>query len=81
MRVAVTAFAGLRELLAGNAPELELPSGANVGDVWSSLVRLHPALTPLAASTRFARNGRLAERSDELSDGDEVALLPPVGGG
>jgi molybdopterin converting factor small subunit len=81
MRVAVTAFAGLRELLAGSAPELELPPGANVGDLWSSLERAHPALTPLARSTRFARNGRLAQRTDALDDGDEVALLPPVGGG
>ena len=39
MRVAVAAFAGLRELLAGSAYELELPAGACVGDAWSALER------------------------------------------
>jgi molybdopterin converting factor small subunit len=81
MRVAVAAFAGLRELLAGSASELELPAGACVGDAWAALERRHPALAELAPSTRLARNGRLATAADPLSDGDEVALLPPVGGG
>jgi molybdopterin synthase catalytic subunit len=81
MRVAVAAFAGLRELLAGSAPELELPAGANVGDAWSALERRYPALAPLAASTRLARNGRLAAPHEPLNEGDELALLPPVGGG
>jgi len=81
MRVAVAAFAGLRELLAGSVMELELPAGASVGDAWSALERRHPGLAPLAGSTRLARNGRLAAPADVLSDGDELALLPPVGGG
>lgn len=81
MRVAIAAFAGLRELLAGSAPELELPAGACVGDAWSALELRHPALALLAPSTRLARNGRLAAAADPLSDGDELALLPPVGGG
>ncbi len=81
MRVAVAAFAGLRELLAGSAYELELPAGACVGDAWSALERRYPALGPLASSTRLVRNGRLAAPADALSDGDELALLPPVGGG
>ncbi|HTA40536.1 MAG TPA: MoaD/ThiS family protein [Candidatus Acidoferrales bacterium] len=81
MRVAIAAFAGLRELLAGTAADLELPAGASVADAWSALERRQPALAPLAVSTRLARNGRLAATTDLLSDGDELALLPPVGGG
>jgi len=38
-------------------------------------------LEPLRASTRFARNGALARGDAALRDGDEVALMPPVGGG
>ena len=81
MRSAIAAFAGLRELLAGSDPSLDLPAGASVGDAWSALESRHPSLAPLAASTRLARNGRIASPSDPLCDGDEVALLPPVGGG
>jgi MoaE-MoaD fusion protein len=81
MRVAIAAFAGLRELLAGSEPGIDLPPGACVGDAWTALERRHPELAAVAASTRLARNGRLAARSEVLCDGDEVALLPPVGGG
>jgi molybdopterin converting factor small subunit len=81
MRVAIAAFAGLRELLDGPGTKLDLPAGASVGDAWSALELRYPGLIPLAASTRLARNGRVASRSDELADGDELALLPPVGGG
>ena len=36
----------------------------------------------LASTTRIARNGRVVALLDEeLADGDEIALLPPVGGG
>jgi molybdopterin converting factor small subunit len=81
MRVAIAAFANLRELLEGSDPALELSAGASVGDAWAALERRHPELAELAGSTRLARNGRLAALGDALCDGDELALLPPVGGG
>ena len=40
-----------------------------------------PALHPFVPSTRVARNGSIADPSEALRDGDELALLPPVGGG
>jgi molybdopterin converting factor small subunit len=30
---------------------------------------------------RVARNGRLARDDEQLNEGDEIAVLPPVGGG
>jgi molybdopterin converting factor small subunit len=79
--IRVLAFARLRELLAGKDPVLELPEGACVADAWDALTAQCPALAELSASTRFARNGRLTEQNEPLADGDELALLPPVGGG
>lgn len=82
MRVRVLAFARARELI--NAPEgsVDLPAGATLRDAWETLVREHPSLTQLGGSTRLARNGHLSAALDEpLRDGDELALLPPVGGG
>lgn len=81
MRIRLIAFAGLRELLQAPERSLELPDRARVDDAWRALANEHPALDSLRVSTRVARNGRLASFEDELAEGDELALLPPVGGG
>ncbi len=81
MKVRVLAFARVRELLAKPEMRLELADGARIRDAWSALTRACPALNEVAASTRTARNGRVASLDDALCDGDELALLPPVGGG
>jgi molybdopterin converting factor small subunit len=81
MRVRVLAFARLRELVGFGASELELADGATLETLWNALSRDTGELGAHRASTRFARNGALADPATELRDGDEVALLPPVGGG
>ncbi len=74
------AFARLRELL-GERRDIVLAEGSSVGDLWEALVREEPRLTELARETRFARNDRLCSSGALLRDGDEIALLPPFGGG
>ncbi|MBV8532063.1 MAG: MoaD/ThiS family protein [Candidatus Eremiobacteraeota bacterium] len=81
MQIHVLAFARLRELLGRPERTLDLAAGASAGDAWSVLVRECPALASERASTRVARNGILAPFDQPLDDGDEIALLPPVGGG
>jgi molybdopterin synthase catalytic subunit len=81
VRVRVLAFARLRELLGGAQHELDVPPGATTADIWSELVARCASLGELAESTRIARNGRLVMHQEPLAEGDEVALLPPVGGG
>ncbi len=80
MRVRVLAFARLAELLGWNEREFTL-SGATALDLWQDLCEVNPGIAPLAESTRFARNGVLVQPAQALQEGDEVALLPPVGGG
>jgi molybdopterin converting factor small subunit len=77
----VLAFARLREILGFGARELDLPEGATLDALWAGLTLDAADLAPFRASTRFARNGTLADGTAALRDGDEVALLPPVGGG
>jgi molybdopterin synthase catalytic subunit/molybdopterin converting factor small subunit len=74
--VRVKLFAGLRERAGWAERELELPEGARLADVWRAL--------ELGAQPRgllYALNKGYADRSTELTDGDEVALIPPVSGG
>jgi molybdopterin converting factor small subunit len=81
VRVRVLAFARLRELLGFGARELELDDGATLDDVWARLARDARGLDALRSSSRLAHNGALASGATRLREGDEVALLPPVGGG
>ena len=76
MRVVVRLFAGLRERAGTDRRDLELDDGAALGDVWPAL-----GLGEEPAGLLYAVNRAYAEPEAELSDGDEVALIPPVSGG
>ena len=72
----------MRELLGESEFALELPDGATLVDCWDALRSRNNKVDSLAAVTRLARNGRVAALLGErVADGDEIALLPPVGGG
>jgi len=81
LRIRVRLFAVQRELAGTRELALELPHGATIEDAWRAIVELHPVLAPGRQSVRFARNGTYAEPGDGLSDGDELAFIPPVSGG
>jgi molybdopterin converting factor small subunit len=81
MLVRVLAFARLRELLGFGERDVEIAPEATVDALWAQLVPAAQPASALRASTRFARNGALVDGSTALLDGDEVALMPPVGGG
>ena len=79
--VRVLAFARLRELLGFGERRIEVPEATTLDGLWAQLAAGSPQLAGLRASTRFARNGQLVAGSTVVSAGDEIALLPPVGGG
>ncbi len=81
MTVRVLAFARLRELLGFGERRLSVADGATLDDVWNVLAAETQPLSALRASTRFAHNGALAGGATPLREGDEIALLPPLGGG
>lgn len=67
--------------LAG-APEgtFELPEGATVGALAGELAAKHPRLGA-ALGVRLAVNRAYVALDHRLSEGDEVAVIPPVSGG
>jgi MoaE-MoaD fusion protein len=76
VRVTVRLFAGLRERAGWSERELDAASVASVADVWPAL-----GLGDEPPGLLYAVNRQYAERATILSDGDEVALIPPVSGG
>jgi molybdopterin synthase catalytic subunit len=81
MKVTARYFALYHEELGSRAAQVELPEGATIATLWERCVQGHARLQGLRSSTRFARNGNYAPPETALSDGDEVAFLPPVSGG
>jgi molybdopterin converting factor small subunit len=81
MTVRVIAFARLREALGFGERAIELEAGATVEQLWSHVAQASTDAAGLRGVTRFARNGALTDGAAVLADGDEIALMPPVGGG
>jgi molybdopterin converting factor subunit 1 len=74
-------FASLRERLHCSEAERSLPDAATINDLWAALCAEHPQLVELKPSISFAVNREYVDRDHQLSDNDEVALIPPVSGG
>lgn len=81
MQIHLRFFASLRERLRRSEAEWTLPEGATVAQLWQALCVDFPELTPLRGSVTFAVNREYVDRDHQLSDNDEVALIPPVSGG
>jgi molybdopterin converting factor subunit 1 len=81
MRVNIRLFAVLRERAGQAELVLDLPPEATVADAAKVLVERLPALQLLAARTAYAVNQSYVTASTVLSEGDELALIPPVSGG
>jgi len=81
MKVRIKFFAAPREALGTGEVEQELPSGSRVQELMALLWKEYPALRPYACLTRIAVNRKYVAWESELHDGDEVACVPPVGGG
>ncbi len=80
IRVSLLLFARYAELIGTDRLDLNLPSGATVGSV-VSLVRARSGGESLPSAPLVARNMVRVGVEEPLSDGDEVAFLPPMAGG
>lgn len=80
MRIRTLLFATYREMAGAGELEIQLPGGATAGDLVRHL-RSRQGLERLPAEPALAVNQVYSSLTTPLSDGDEVALLPPVAGG
>jgi molybdopterin converting factor subunit 1 len=81
MRVTVRLFARLRDLAGSGELVREVPGPATVQTVWKTLIAEMPALQDYERTMSVAVNADYSKMSAAVSDGDEVAFLPPVSGG
>ena len=63
------------------AIEMAIPAGTTVNELIDRLKQAYPVLRAYTRFLSVAVNRAYVGMSTELHDGDEVACLPPVGGG
>ncbi len=78
MKVLVRHFAVLRERRGAASEELEVTPGRTVGELYRELF---PPGKEGALPVLYAINHAWAPPSQPLAEGDEVAFIPPIGGG
>jgi molybdopterin converting factor subunit 1 len=81
MQVQTLFFAHYQDIVGASVKTLTLPDSATVNDMIAFLRRDYPALDIAASHGRVAVNLEFAEGDRVLTDGDEVALMPPMSGG
>jgi molybdopterin converting factor subunit 1 len=81
MRIRVLFFGLLKDICGRAEDLLELPEGSTAGSVFEHYAVAFPKLRAMASSIVVARNHEFSPATERISDGDEVALLPPVSGG
>ncbi|MGH9870515.1 MAG: MoaD/ThiS family protein [Candidatus Polarisedimenticolia bacterium] len=82
MHVTVKLFASYRELAGASETTLDLPDGSTVGAALDALSRRYPEVAAtLKAAPLAACNLRHVPPDHVLSNGDELAVFPPVSGG
>jgi molybdopterin converting factor subunit 1 len=81
VRVTVRLFARLRDLAGSGELVRDVEAPATVQSVWRGLVTEMPALGDYERTMSVAVNADYSRMSAPVSEGDEVAFLPPVSGG
>lgn len=81
MKITLKLFGSLREAAGESTITVELEEGARVADLRRWLAKRNPLVDQLGDRLAASVNLEIATADEALSDGDEVAFLPPVAGG
>ncbi|MBZ5591863.1 MAG: molybdenum cofactor biosynthesis protein MoaE [Acidobacteriia bacterium] len=81
MRVKVLFFGMLKDIVGSAEEQLNVAEGAQLENIFDHYAGRFPRLREMASSIVLARNHEFSPVSAEVSEGDEVAFLPPVSGG
>lgn len=76
--VTILYFATLRERRGVSSETLDVPEGTTLGGLYAELFPAGPdGVLPVG----YARNEAQADADTVVAHGDEIAFLPPIGGG
>ena len=81
IKVRVLFFGAARDAVGREQIEVELESPINADGARAKLLSEYPSLQRFGNSLLFAVNQQYAQSDREISEGDELAVFPPVSGG
>ena len=81
MNVRVRLYAAARQAAGHDHLDVELPEGATIGDLRSTMVQRLPEIAELIARVMFAVDAEYAADTAEIPPNADVACIPPVSGG
>ena len=81
MRICVRYFAALREIVGQGAEALIVPDRSCVKDIRQILLTHYPQLQAVMERSLCAVNHRYVPSDTILQENDELAFIPPTGGG
>lgn len=79
--VEIKLFAAVKQAVGQATVEIELPDQADVIALRNRLTEAFPELASLLPHCRFAIDTAYVAESTRISEGDEIACIPPVSGG
>lgn len=81
MKIKVKAFASVREVFGFDEKELTVSDGIIVKDVIRQITRSYQPSRDMEMTLLFSINEEYCRDDTPLSDGDRLAIFPPVNGG
>ena len=81
MQVKCLFFATLKDITGSRQLNIDLTAGTTVGDLLATLERSYPKIRDYRSILLTAVNEEYVDLGKALSEGDEVAIFPPVSGG
>jgi len=81
--VSIRFFAGFREKIGAEKIEVSVPDETTLADFITRLESDYPEISALIEKNKatIAVNHEIVDMDQTISDGDEIALFPPVSGG
>ena len=81
MQVKLLFFASIKDIVGERQIDVEIPSGSTVGKLLEMLEETYPRIAGYRSILLTSVNEEYANPETTISDGDEVAIFPPVSGG
>ena len=81
MRIKLRLLASLAQITSKDFIEVKLPRGARAADLRNVMKTVLGIDERIANESALLRGGIALRDNDELNEGDEITVLPPVSGG